>query len=60
MALVRSGCGEEAVPTLTQMLMGQDAKARRVLIDLLARVPGYQGKRVPGQAGGVRRGRGQP
>jgi HEAT repeat protein len=30
----------EAVPTLTQMLMSEDARGRRLLVDLLARIPG--------------------
>jgi HEAT repeat protein len=31
---------DEAVPTLTQMLQGEDARGRRLLVDLLARIPG--------------------
>jgi HEAT repeat protein len=30
----------EAVPALTQMLMSEDARGRRLLVDLLARIPG--------------------
>jgi hypothetical protein len=32
----------EAVPTLTQMLMAEDALTRRLLVELLAKIPGKQ------------------